>query len=445
VTSPPETCYTRLEGDGIAYQVFGDGDVDLIYVPSLGDSMECRWELPSYIRFLDRLSASARVIMFDMRGSGVSDPPSGQTLPSWERWADEARIVLDAVNSTQAVVCGAADGSPTAILFAASHPARTRGLVLLNASARFAKAPDYPVGIPTDDQERLIQFIDQVWGTEAFAEATMPDAARDPAFRRWVAKSLRNSLGPRGASTYLNMARSLDVRQALPSVRVPTLVLHRESYELISAAHGRFVAEHIDGARFSLVPGRDLCFYAEPMDEALQLIEGFISGLSATEEPDRALAAILFTDIVGSTQRVSAVGDREWRLLIESHDAIARAVVEQHRGQIVKMTGDGMLGTFDGPGRAIHCATALGDALRPLGLQIRAGLHTGEVEMRGNDIAGIGVHIAARVCECAEPAELLVTAAVPMLVAGSGIEFSERGEHELKGVPGSWQLYAVEG
>ena len=443
VTPIPQTHYATLGDDRIAYQTFGEGDLDIIYVPSLGDCMECRWDWPSYATFLERLSASARVIMFDMRGSGVSDAATGQALPSWERWADEARVVLDAVNSNQCVVCGAADGSPTAILFAASHPARTRGLILLNASARFAAAPDYPVGLPTDVQDRLTTFIEQAWGTDSFAEMVYPEASCDPAFRTWIAKSQRFALGPRAASHYLDMARALDVRQVLDSIRVPALILHREAYGIISAEHGRYVAEHIKGARFGLVPGRDLSFYTEPMDEALRLVEDFLRGLSGRFEPDRALAAILFTDIVGSTERVSAIGDREWRLLIESHDAVVRAVVAQHRGRVIKMTGDGTLATFDGPGRAIHCSVKLRDALRPLGLQIRAGLHTGEIEMRGDDIAGIGVHIAARVCDCAEAGDLLVTAAVPMLVAGSGIEFDDASERELKGVPGTWQLFAV--
>jgi class 3 adenylate cyclase len=227
-------------------------------------------------------------------------------------------------------------------------------------------------------------------------------------------------------------------------VRVPTLVLHPEGLEAIPADHGRYLAEHIAGARLALLPGNDAMILVEPAAQAaLPLIEEFLGALHDGPEPDRALASILFTDIVGSTERASALGDREWRNLLESHDAVARTIVEQHRGRLVKMTGDGMLATFDGPGRAIRCAMALGDTLRPLGLEIRAGLHTGEVEVRGADIAGIGVHIAARVLACAPPGELLVSAAVPMLVAGSGIEFEEGGEHELKGVPGTWQLFSV--
>jgi class 3 adenylate cyclase len=247
---------------------------------------------------------------------------------------------------------------------------------------------------------------------------------------------------PREASRLIQFELSLDVREALALVRVPTLVLHREGMpQPLSPEHGRYLADRIEGARLALVPGSHGMIFTEPFADAVRHIEEFLGGLVGVPEPDRALAAILFTDIVGSTERASALGDREWRNLLESHDAVARTVVERHRGQLIKMTGDGMLATFDGPGRAIRCAMALGDTLRPLGLEIRAGLHTGEVEVRGTDIAGIGVHIASRVLACAPPGDLLVSAAVPMLVAGSGIEFEDRGEHELKGVPGSWQLY----
>jgi class 3 adenylate cyclase len=248
---------------------------------------------------------------------------------------------------------------------------------------------------------------------------------------------------PREASTFLHREQSVDVRDALASVRVPTLVIHRDKF-VIPAEQGRYLAEHIDGARFLLVEGRDgVLFTGSTANEIIASIEEFLSGLQAVPEADRALAAILYTDIVESTQRVAALGDREWRTLLDTHDAVARTMVSQYRGRVVKMTGDGMLAIFDGPGRAIRCATALGDALRPLGLEIRAGLHTGEVEMRGTDIAGIGAHIAARVLQAAEPGDLMVSAAVPMLVAGSGFDFEDRGEHELKGVPGAWRLFAV--
>lgn len=440
----PETRFAVLGEDRIAYQAFGEGDVDLLYAPSGGEAMELRWDWPSYASFLHRLGTKARVVMFDRRGSGSSDLPSGETLPSRERWAEEARAVLDTVGSERAVIFGTADAGPTAILFAATHPTRTRALILANTSARFAAAPDYPSGIPEELLPLSTQFVQDNWGTEAMAEFAQPDAARDPAFRQWIAKAERLSLRPREARLNYQWEQATDVREVLSSVRVPTLVLHRKGAQPITIDAGRYLAEHIAGARFVEVPGNDLMFFTEPTAEGFNAIEEFLSGLHGTIEPDRALAAILFTDIVGSTERASALGDREWRNLLESHDVVARTIVEQHRGHLVKMTGDGMLATFDGPGRGIRCALALGNALRPLGLEIRAGLHTGEVELRGHDIAGIGVHIAARVLDAALPGEVFVSAAVPMLVAGSGLEFEDRGDHELKGIPGSWRLFAVE-
>jgi len=437
----PQTQYAMVGDDHIAYQVFGQGDIDLLYTSGTGDPIELRWDWPPYASFLRRLGALARVIMFDRRGSGSSDSASGETLPSWERWADEARAVLDAVGSERAVMFGCVDGGPIAIMFAASHPGRSRGLILANTTARGSAAPDYSVGLPHGDP--TAQFILQAWGTRTVADLSMPDAAREPAFVRWFVRSNRLSFSPREASTIVRWEQSLDVRDALSSVRVPTLVLHRQGFKLIPPEQGRYIADHGPGARFAMVPGSDALLFTEPVAEGLRHIEEFLRGLHGAAEPDRALAAILFTDIVGSTERASTLGDREWRRLLETHDAVARTVVEQHRGKLIKMTGDGMLATFDGPGRAVRCAVALGDALRPLGLEIRAGLHAGEIEVRDNDIAGIGVHIAARVLGAALAGEVVVSAAVPLLVAGSGLEFEDRGEHELKGVAGTWRLFAV--
>lgn len=346
------------------------------------------------------------------------------------------------MGSERATIFGTTDSGPVSILFAASHPGRTKGLILGNTSARFAYAPDYQFGMR--GSEHAHQAVEG-WGITAGGAFSNPDASKDPSFLRWWAMSQRLSRSPRDARTFIHWQRSLDIRQALTSIRVPTLVLHREGFDLIPPDHGRYIAEHITGARFALIPGRDAGLYCDPTEDGLQHVEEFLGGLREAKEPDRALAAILFTDIVGSTQRAAHLGDRAWRNLLESHDVVARTVVEQHRGTLVKMTGDGILATFDGPGRAIRCAMALADALRPLGLEIRAGLHTGEVELLGTDIAGIGVHIAARVLESAPPGEFLVSAAVPMLVAGSGFVFEDRGEHDLKGVPEPWKLFAVKG
>jgi class 3 adenylate cyclase len=317
----------------------------------------------------------------------------------------------------------------------------------MTSAARWAGAPDYPAGLSEQAVDLAKRLVQDTWGTEAMAEFAAPDIARrDATFRRWFAKTERLYMSPKEMSRLFDLERSLDVRDALSLVRVPTLVLHTEGYEVIPASNGRYLADHIAGARFALVPGTSAIVWVEPgLEAARHHIDEFLGGLMGGGEPDRALAAILFTDIVGSTAHASALGDREWRNLLETHDAVARTVVEQHRGRLVKTTGDGILATFDGPGRAIRCATILTETLRPLGVEIRAGLHAGEIEMRGADIAGIGVHIAARVMDAASPGECLVSSAVPMLVAGSAIDFVDRGEHELKGIPGSWRLYAVAG
>jgi class 3 adenylate cyclase len=427
----PETRFATLGADRIAYQVFGEGDVDLLYVSATGDPIELRWDWPAYAQFLRRLGSHARVITFDRRGSGSSDNPSGQSLAGWEHWADDARAVLDAAESAGAVLFGSADGGPVTLLFAASHPQRTRGLILANTFAFIS-----------DAAEAAGQFVQQAWGSRALVEFTMPDAARDPAFVRFWERSNRMSFTPRDV-TLMVQQQQVDLRAVLPTVRAPTLVLHREHYSAISLDSGRELAANIAGARFAILPGRDGLLFTEPSAEALQLIADFLGGMRETTESDRALAAILFTDIVSSTARAAEIGDRAWRDLRESHDAIARSIVEQHRGQLVKSTGDGVLATFDGPGRAIRGALALRDALRTLGLETRAGLHAGEIEVLADDIAGIAVHIASRVQSAAEPGEILVSATVPMLVTGAGFEFDDRGEHELKGVPGTWHLYAV--
>jgi class 3 adenylate cyclase/pimeloyl-ACP methyl ester carboxylesterase len=441
-----ETLFAWSGEDRVAYQLFGEGDIDLLYASTMGDPIDLRWDWPPYADFLRWLGTQARVITFDRRGTGSSDRPSGAPLPSWEQWADDARAVLDAVESERAVLYGLGDGGPIAILFAATHPQRTRGLILANVAVWFGAAPDAP-DVPWNAQslgETAVQeFLAQAWGTTALLAAAFPDAAGNPAFLRWALRSVRLACSRIDASTVLTWESQVDVRYALGSVRVPTLVLHREACPVFALEHGRYLAEHISGAQLAVLPGRDLHPFNEPAAPGLQHIEAFLHELHGTSESNRALAAILFTDFVGSTKQLSALGDSAWRNLLDSHDVIARTVVEQHAGHLIKTTGDGILATFDGPGRGIRCATALRDALRPLGLEIRAGLHTGEVEIRGTDIAGIAVHIATRVLEAATAGELWVSAAVPMLVAGAGFEFDDRGDHELKGIDGTWQLFAV--
>jgi class 3 adenylate cyclase len=439
----PKTRFASLGEDQIAYQVLGEGPVDLVLCPVSGDCIDVVWDWPPYAEFLRRLASVSRLVMFDRRGRGASDPVSGETLPGWELWAEEVRAVLDTVGSERAVVLGLSDSGPTAILFAAIHPDRTQGLILANTAARFWRDDDYRLGPSQAEATAAVEAFAQRWGSEDLAVLAEPDAARDPAYAGWIARGMRLAMSRKAASDYLQWLHDADVRDVIPSLRVPTLVLHRENSQWLTAEQGRDLAERIPDAQFALVPGAGGLLFSEPNAEILEHIEQFLTGLRAPIEADRALAAILFTDVVGSTERAAEVGDREWRSLIESHDVVVRTIVNQHQGRLIRTTGDGMLATFDGPGRAIGCAVALRDALRPLGLEIRAGLHTGEIELTGAEIAGIGVHIAARVLDHASPGQLLTSAAVPMLVAGSGIKFEERGEHELKGVPGTWNLYAV--
>jgi pimeloyl-ACP methyl ester carboxylesterase len=447
VADIPETHYASLGGDRIAYQCFGTGPPDLLWMSGISDCIDSRWEFAPFASLLRRLGAFSRVIMFDRRGTGASDPVQLEALPTWEEWADDALAVLDAVGSERTALFGHADGGPVAALFAATHPDRTAALVLANAAACFMRDSDYPWGhVDEAAARRMERVLAARWGTEAFTDLgdLYPDSAADPRVRQWVAKSMRMSCGPRAALSYFEHVNKIDVRPVLPSIRVPTLVLYRGKARFIPE-QSRFLAEHIPGARLAPLRGADSVIYTEPNADVADQIGSFLTGGAPVADSDRALAAILFTDIVGSTEQASLLGDRRWRSLLDAHDVVCRTVIERHRGGLVKLTGDGVLATFDGPGRAIRCAAALRDALGPLGIEIRAGLHAGEIERRGDDIGGIGVHVAARVLGYAAAGETLVSGAVPLLVAGSGLEFEDRGEHELKGVPGSWRLFAVEG
>jgi class 3 adenylate cyclase len=385
-------------------------------------------------------------MMFDRRGIGGSDPVSLEALPGWEDWVEDALAVLDAVGSRRTAILGVSEAGPTAMLFAATQPERTQALILFNTAARSIKDADYPWGFDSPaDIEDIVSFIEENWGTKVMAQFGTPSLAGDDAFCRWVAKSERMMCSGHEAAAYVRQTAAIDVRDILPSIQVPTLVLHRREVPYITMGQGQHLAESSPGARFVSVPGSDVTIYTKPNAQILDQIEEFLTGTQPNAGADRALASILFTDIVGSTERVASLGDRRWRSLLQSHDESARAIIEEHGGRLIKLTGDGVLATFDGPGRAIRGALVLRDTLDGLGIGIRVGLHTGEVELRGDDIGGIGVHVAARILERAKPAELLVSAAVPLLVTGSGVQFEDRGEHELKGVPGTWRLFAVSG
>jgi class 3 adenylate cyclase len=439
----PETRFARLGQARVAYQVAGEGPIDLLYVPAMATSVDCQWDSPVSASFLRRLASFSRLITFDRRGCGASDPVALERLPNWEEFADDACAVLDAIGSERAAIFGATDAGPTAILFAAAHPERAHAMILANTTARFLSDDDYPWGSSKDELDIVASSFADMWGTEALSQLANLDMGDDPAFHRWFAKLQRVSCSSLEAGAYMKLVEHTDVRYALASIRIPTLVLHRKELSWITFDQGRYLAEHIPNAKFSPIPGSSITIYAGPTDEMLEQIEEFLTGAPSTAGFDRALASVLFTDIVGSTERAASVGDRRWRDVLESHDALARSIIEQCRGRVIKTTGDGVLATFDGPGRAIRATLSLRDALRAVGIDIRSGLHTGEIELRDNDIGGVAVHVAARVMEKADVRELMVSAAVPMLVTGSGISFEDRGDHQLKGVPGTWRLFSV--
>jgi class 3 adenylate cyclase len=439
----PETRYARLGGDRIAYQVLGEGPPDLVLARRSWGHIDIGWEDPGITLFLRSLASFCRLILFDRRGTGPSDPLPAQPLPPWESYAEELTAVLDEVDCEQAAIMAEMDAGPTALLFAGTRPERTSALVLVHTSARFVAGSDYPIGVAAEAAEAMVAQFDRLWGTEAMAALQVPSRAGDARFGRWFAKWQRASTSPRVAQAFLRALAEVDVRPVLPLVQAPTLVLHRRGFELVPITHGRYLAEHIKEAKLVELPGADVDLMWETPQLALDEVEEFLTGLRRTAEPSRILATVLFSDIVGSTERAVRLGDRRWRELLEVHDELAGRLVEQFHGQLVKTTGDGILATFDGPGRAIRCAAALRDELGGIDLQIRVGLHTGEIELRDGDIGGIAVHIAARVMAAARPREILASSTVHDLVVGSDIAMDDRGTQPLKGIEGAWQLYAA--
>jgi class 3 adenylate cyclase len=439
----PETRFAPVGEDRVAYQVVGDGPFDLVYCSGAWSHIDMRWEHPRLSNVLRRLAGFSRVIAFDRRGSGASDPLPFDELATWERGAEDMRAVLDATASRRAALYAFADAGPLGILFAATQPDRTAALVLNTTSARFLAAPDYPAGAG-EDALNVISAITATWGTEDYVRAFLPTLADDDDFRRWYARYLRACASPRVVTSYFEHIMRADIRDAVSLVSCPTLVLHFE-HAPIPVAQGRWLAEHIAGARFELLSGDQSQFFDERQERMITLIEEFLTGIGRGSEPDRLLATVLFTDIVGSTDRTVALGDRRWRELLDRHDATVRRHVLRVGGRLVKTTGDGAVAMFDGPGKAIRCALALTGDLRDAGIAIRAGLHTGEVELRGDDVGGIAVHIAARVMGEAGPGDVFVSRTVRDLLMGSPIRLTDRGTHALRGVPGDWQLFAAVG
>jgi pimeloyl-ACP methyl ester carboxylesterase len=439
----PETRYTKSGDVNIAYQVVGEGPFDLIWVPGWISNVEESWEVPEYAHFLQRLSSFSRLILFDKRGTGLSDRVSNELLPTLEQRMDDVRAVLDATGSERAAVFGASEGGNLSVLFAATYPERVRAVVLVGIYAKRIWSPDYPWAPTAEQRERENELLEREWAREMDVSELAPRAADDPALMRRIATFFRRSASP-GAAVALNrMNTNIDTRAVLPAISVPTLVLHRTGDLNVKAAEGRWIADQIPGARYVELPGDDHLAWVGDTDGLLDEVEEFLTGVRRAPSPDRVLATVLFTDIVGSTERLTQVGDQRWREMLDEHHRLVRRELERYRGHEIDTAGDGFLSTFDGPARAIRCARAISDSVRPLGLEVRAGLHTGECELVGNRIAGIAVHTGARIVALAGPGEIIVSSTVKDLVAGSGIEFVEHGEHELKGVPGTWQLYAA--
>jgi len=439
--SAPETRYAKSGDVNIAYQVVGDGPRDLVYVPGWVSHIELAWELPDLARGFERLSSFSRLIVFDKRGTGMSDPVPASEMPTLEQRMDDVRAVMDAVGSERAAIFGASEGGNMSMLFAATHPDRTIALCTFGSTAKRIWSPDYPWAPTVEERSEGFAQVERLWMTGMDWTDVAPSL--DPAGLAEISRYYRRCASPGAALALMKMNTGVDVRDVLPSILVPTVVMHRTDDRDANVEEGRFITSRIPGARFVEFPGADHSWWTEGRDTIVDEIEELVTGVRPAPEPDRVLATVLFTDIVGSTQRASEIGDHRWRELMAAHDAAVRRELERFRGREVDTAGDGFFATFDGPARAVRCATAIGDAAGALGLEVRAGVHTGECELDGEKVRGIAVHTGARVAALAGSSEVLVSSTVKDLVAGSGLEFEDRGQHELKGVPGEWRLYAV--
>jgi pimeloyl-ACP methyl ester carboxylesterase len=437
----PDVRYTKSGDVSIAYQVTGQGRFDLVLVPGWVSHLEYAWEEPTFARFLARLASFSRLILLDRRGTGLSDRVAA--IPTLEERMDDVRAVMDAAGSARAALFGVSEGGPMCALFAAAQPERTAALVLYGTFARGLKTLEYPWGRDPEVIQKTLVRIERQWGTAAIAALFAPSIAKDERLRQSWARFERLAVSPGGARMLMRIGMDTDVRDVLPAVRVPTLVLARSGDRVTTADEGRFIAERIPGARLVELPGADHMPWIGEADRVLDEVEEFLTGVRRGPDTDRLLATVLFTDIVGSTERAAALGDRAWRDLLERHHAEVRQELARFRGREVSTAGDGFFAVFDGPARAIRCAAAVQEATARLGLSVRAGLHTGECELAGESVAGIAVHIGARVAERAAAGEVLVSGTVKDLVAGSNIRFADRGTHVLRGVPGEWRLFAA--
>ncbi len=440
MTLEPTLGYADSGGINIAYAVVGSGDIDLVVVPGFISHLMMLAEPPAN-RIGERLSAFARVIAYDKPGTGLSDPVT--TAPTLDDRMDQVRAVMDAVGSERAALFGFSEGSATAMLFAAAHPERVVALVLYGAAARTSEAPDYPWAPPAEAMlEASREFLNPYWGQGTTAEVFAPSLVDDPVSKSWWSRMELMGASPAMRDKLYEMYLDIDVRHVLPSIHVPTLVLHRRGDPVVNVRGARWLAEQIPNAKYVEFPGMDHSLVSNP-DAILDEVEEFLTGARRVVEPDRVLATVMFTDVVGSTDKATDLGDAKWRELLESQQQVVRKELERHRGREIKTMGDGFLATFDGPARGVRCAQAIVDGVRPLGIEVRVGLHSGEVEVMGEDVGGIAVHIASRVGSLAEASEVLVSETVKGIVAGSGIVFEDRGTHELKGIPDTWRLFAV--
>ena len=435
----PETRYATSGELSIAYQVFGDGDVDVVFAPGFVSHLELMWEPGPFRGLMEGLARFARVIAFDKRGTGLSDRSLG--AGSIEERMDDVRAVMDAVGLERAALVGVSEGGPMSLLFAATYPERVQSLALFGSFARTVNGPGYDAPLDPETAGRMVDTIPSLWGTGGVLALPTADQPPGEDAALAIARFERNASTPRVAHAIMRANIEIDVRDILPSIRTPTLIVHCSGDPFIDVVHGRYLGEHIPGAKYVEIDADfHITWRAERYAPVLEALEEFLTGEVHAYEADRVLQTILFTDIVDSTRTAAALGDNRWREILDAHDHAVRQEVRRHRGREIATTGDGFLVAFDGPARGIRCAHAIVAAAAAQGVQVRAGLHAGECERRGDDLAGLAVHIGARVAGAADPGEVLVSSTVRDLVAGSGLQFEDRGDHELKGVPGRWQL-----
>jgi pimeloyl-ACP methyl ester carboxylesterase len=439
----PTTRYVKSDDVHIAYQVFGQGSLDLLFVTGFVSNIDAIWQSPDHSAFFRSLGSFCRVILFDKRGTGMSD--RGSQIFTLEQRMHDVQAILDEVGSERAALFGVSEGGPMSLLYAATYPARTSALVLYGSYARRSWAPDYLFGWKDEQWERLFDNFEHHWGTPQSMAVTMfaPSAASNRQAAERLASYQRAAASPGAAIAIMRMNRDIDVRHVLPAIQVPTLILHRAAERVVDVEHARYMAERIPGAKLIELAGIDHNYILGDRDVLLDQVEVFLTGARHAQESERVLATVLFIDIAGSTERAAGMGDRAWRGLLEAFYANVREALRQYRGREIDTAGDGFLAAFDGPARAVRCAGAIRDALRTIGTEVRCGVHTGECELTGDKLTGIAVHIGARVGALAHPGEVLVSTTVRDLVAGSGLQFEERGTHTLKGVPGTWLLFAA--